>query len=225
MGSKFSHIKPKLLDWLQNHDDRWSFIIIYVGAAILLSLYAGLFWVMMLMLCHLLLEYFRHYYDDDVSSPFLHALWHTKLDIGLLFFALAITLYADTVMAALGLGQSARAAQAARGLQMAARFGVIESALRTFLLTADDMLRLVRAIWKTSQKRKGVQKPVVAKTEDTQEIDQRPPWLKPKIGDYCSLGFGILCATLILLTPILTDKSALDALYTLQHELSPFKAE
>ena len=220
MGHKFSQIKPRLIDWLQNHDERWSFIITYVGLAILLSLYAGLFWVMMLMLCHLGLEYIRHR-SIQAPLPFLHALWHTKLDIGLLFFALAITLYSDTVMAALGLGQSARAAQAARGLQMAARFGVIESALRTFLLTADDLFRLTRALWKTSKKRKGIQKPLEAMNEE--EKDEIRPWLSPKIGDYVSLGFGVICVGLIFAAPLLMGTSVMQAMAILQDDLTPFK--
>ncbi len=219
MGQKFSHIKPKLLDWLQNHDDRWSFIIIYVGLAILLSLYAGLFWVMMLMLCHLGLEFVRHK-TIQAPRPVIHALWNTKLDIGLLFFAFVITLYSDAVMAALGLGQSARAAQAARGLQLAARFGVIESALRTFLLTADDLFRLTRALWKTTKKKKGVLKP---KTDEKDEKENNLyPWRTPKIGDYVSLFFGILCIGFIALSPLLTDQTFSDVINSIQEDLSPF---
>ncbi len=219
MKQKLSQLKPGLLEWLKDHDERWSFIILYVGAAILLSLYAGLFWVVMLMLVHLLIELARHAHMD-FPVPFLHALWHTKLDIGLIFFALVIVVYSDSVMAALGLGQSARAAQASRGLQMASRFGVIESAFRTFLLTADDLFRISRVAWKTHKKNRGVKKPV---SKHEEEPDHAPyPWKSCKLGDYVSLTFGGFCFVLLLLSPVLTGKPLSELLKHLASELSPF---
>lgn len=140
--------------WIDEHDERWSFILFYVGAAILLSIYATLFWVTLLMLCHYGLEIWRHYVIK-AAHPILHALWEVKLDVALILFAFVITLYSDMVMAALGIGQAARAGQAVRGAQMLTRFAVIERALRIFFLTVDDITRVLLIGWRVIRGKNG----------------------------------------------------------------------
>jgi hypothetical protein len=139
------------LHWVRDHDDRLSFVLLYIGGAIALSVWLNLFWVAMLMLGHFALEIFRGHLLK-AERPIFHALWEVKLDIGLLLFALVVALYADHVLALLGLGQAARAGQAARGLQAVAKFGIVERALRILVLTMDDIARLVQAVIKFRKK-------------------------------------------------------------------------
>lgn len=213
----------KLRNWVHEHDDRWSFIILYVGGSIFLSLYMNLFWVAMLMLSHLGLEIWRHRLLA-LKNPVVHALWHVKLDISLLLFAFVIVLYSDAIVAALGMGQTVRAAQAVRGAQMATRFGIIQRSLRVFLMTADDLARFTRAVLRVAKNGKAGQLPematVVAEDRDAQH-ESETPWRKLTAGDWGSLGFGMACLSLIVVTPFITSNTATDTLELILTQLHP----
>ncbi len=221
---------PKSINhWIEHHDERWSFILLYVGGAIALSVYTNLFWVVLLMLGHFGLEVWRHVIIK-VNKPVIHALWHVKLDIALVFFALVVALYADMVMAALGLGQAARAGQAVRGAQMLTRFAIIERGLRIFFLTVDDLARVAHIIWKTFGKRGQSVAVTEAAMEDAREkIRQEEPmpvhgiwpWQSFSKGDIFSLGFGSLCLLLIIMAPAITGHGVSETLAVLLDELRP----
>lgn len=200
------------LDWIREHDDRLSFVVLYIGGAIALSIWLNLFWVIMLMLVHFGLEIVRGHLLG-AKRPLAHALWEVKLDIALVLFALVVALYSDFVLGLLGLGQAARAGQAARGLQAAARFGVIERTLRVIVLTSDDVLRLVQAAFRLRGRSSG--KPAVqtaaAASEDT----------GVGAGDVVSLAFGTLCLLLILLAPRIMGSPPDAIAGQLLYEISP----
>lgn len=211
--------------WVKDHDERWSFIFVYVGAAIILSIYANLFWVVLLMLGHYGLEVWRHYVIE-VKKPLLTALWHVKLDIALVLFALVIALYAELVMAALGLGQAARAGQAVRGAQMLTRFAIIERGLRIFFLTIDDIARIGMIVWKVMKGKNGKTKQDMddARLKLKEEEDRIHPQDKDgklSKGDIFSLSFGSLCLTLILAAPWATGLGAYETALKIISELSP----
>ena len=204
--------------WIREHDDRLSFVVLYISGAIALSIVLNLFWVMMLMFGHFLLEILRGYLLK-VRQPILHALWEVKLDIGLVLFALVVVLYAEHVLALLGLGQAARAGQAVRGLEAAARFGVVERALRIAVLTMDDMARLAQAVVKFGMKGKeSSPPPPVPQMPSIENSGQRG---SVGLGDVFSLSFAGLCLTLILLTPSLTGTPTADVAPKILQELSP----
>jgi hypothetical protein len=141
-----------------------------------------------------------------------------KLDIGLLLFALVVALYADHVVALLGLGQAARAGQAARGLQVAAKFGIVERALRVIVLTMDDVARLVQAVIKFQ--RKDAEPAAVPSHADAHAVTEPS---SPATGDILSLAFVALCLMLILLAPPLTGASGADVGSKIVYELSPYR--
>lgn len=207
----------RALEWIREHDDRLSFVVLYIGGAIALSIWLNLFWVIMLMLGHFALEIVRGYLLD-ARRPLAHALWEVKLDIALVLFALVVALYSEFVLGILGLGQAARAGQAARGLQAAARFGVIERTLRIVVLTSDDVLRLVQAAFRLRGK-SAAAKPAPAAVEVAAMVPDEEPAIGA--GDIASLAFGALCLLLLLLAPQITD-AAPDAVATqLLYEISP----
>lgn len=211
--------------WVKDHDERWSFILVYVGAAIILSVYANLFWVVLLMLGHYGLEVWRHYVIE-VKKPLLTALWHVKLDIALVLFALVIALYAELVMAALGLGQAARAGQAVRGAQMLTRFAIIERGLRIFFLTIDDIARIGLIVWKVMKGKNGESKRDMedARAQLQEEEERIHPEAKSgKLtkGDIFSLTFGTLCLALILAAPWITGLGVYETALKIITELSP----
>lgn len=170
-----------------------------------LSIFAGLFWVVLLMLAHFALELLRH--SSLQNRPLIaHALWHTKLDIGLVLMALAICLYADTVFGVLGLGQ------AARGARVVSRFAALKNSLRGVLLTVDDLGLFLKALFKTGKKVPAPDLAMVPKsdpaqapsTQCKQTLPQLPPWNCPRAGDWVSLSFAVLCLSALLLAPVLT---------------------
>ena len=207
--------------WLDDHDERWTFMLLYIGGSVLLSIFANLFWVAMMVVTHFMLELFRH----RTLKPGLalcHALWHLKLDIALIFFAMVLSLYGDMIFAALGLGQAARAAHAMRGMQMATRVAVLERGIRVFLLTLDDMARVTRAVLKIAAgKKNAVTAPANFSREDftqgrdtgngpfsgpafcEEEAESATPWREPGGGDIFALCFGALCLLLVLGAPVL----------------------
>lgn len=223
-------MNQKIRNWVDEHDDRWSFIIFYVGLSVLLSIFMNLFWVALLMLAHLALETVRHIMLA-MDRPFLRALWCVKLDIALVLLALIIALYSDTVMAALGLGYTARAAQAARSSQLIARFAVVERSLRVVMMTMDDATRLAGAIFRAvSGRRQTVAEAVTSSASPTpRDRDDpailatrgAPPWKNPGRGDWLSLGFGTLCLVLIFTTPIFTSYNYQETLQAIATQFTP----
>ncbi|NCO03221.1 MAG: hypothetical protein GW903_03420 [Alphaproteobacteria bacterium] len=214
--------------WVKDHDERMSFILVYVGAAIVLSVYANLFWVALLMIGHYGLEVWRHYVIE-AKRPLLTALWHVKLDIALVLFALVIALYADLVMAALGLGQAARAGQAVRGAQMLTRFAIIERGLRIFFLTIDDIARIGMIVWKVmkgknskiSKTKRDMDNARLKLKEEEERIHPQADSGKLSKGDIFSLSFGTLCLALIFSAPWITGLGVNETAITLINELKP----
>lgn len=201
--------------WIEDHDDRLSFVILYIGGAVALSILLNLFSVIVLMLAHFALEIVRGHLLG-AKRPLAHALWEVKLDIALVLFALVVALYADHVLALLGLGQAARAGQAARGLQAAARFGIIERTLRIVVLTADDAFRLVQAALKLRSRSAATAAPAPLATAPATSGGTGLG-----TGDIVSLAFGAVCLALILLAPDIIGTTPDAVASQVLHEVSP----
>lgn len=201
--------------WIEDHDDRLSFVILYIGGAVALSILLNLFWVIVLMLAHFALEIVRGHLLG-AKRPLAHALWEVKLDIALVLFALVVALYADHVLALLGLGQAARAGQATRGLQAAARFGIIERTLRIVVLTADDAFRLVQAALKLRSRSAATAAPAPLATAPATSGGTGLG-----TGDIVSLAFGAVCLALILLAPDIIGTTPDAVASQILHEVSP----
>ncbi len=213
-------------NWIREHDDRWSFVFLYVGGAVALSIFMNLFWVMMLMAGNFLLKIYRNYL---VGKPaiLLTSLWQVKLDIALILFAFVIGVYSEHVFAALGLSQAARAGQAVRGLQMATRFGIIERGMKVFLMTVDDQARIVNAIVKARKKKQAGGEACIeaAAIPEPQPESGEPdyPWrARWGKGDIFTFTFGGTCATLLLLAPSLTGRETGAVIQALLAQISPF---
>lgn len=207
-------------DWIINHDDRWSFVILYVGGAVLLSVFMSLFWVILLMAGNFALKVYRNYLAAK-PMPLLTSLWQVKLDIGLIFFALVIGLYSDHIFGALGLSQAARAGQAVRSLQMVTRFGIIERGLKIFFLTIDDQARLVNAVVKARKKKKlVVDVPPEALPEPESSLPSYP-WKFRGKGDIFSLSFGLVCIALLVFAPVILGKPAAETAQHILWQLKP----
>jgi signal transduction histidine kinase len=136
-----------LRDWVRDHDERWSFVVLYLGLAVGLSVFVSLFWLLVVGALHFALECGRQAHFREGRLEVLgHALWEVKLDIGLVMLALTLVLYIDVVLGLLGLQSAARAAAVTRaGARLGTRAAAWERTIRTFLITVDEMARIAYA--------------------------------------------------------------------------------
>ncbi len=134
-------------DWVREHDERWSFVVLYLGLAVGLSVFVSLFWLLVVAGLHFALECGRQaHYRGSTLEIGAHALWEIKLDVGLVLLALTLVLYIDVVLGLLGLQSAARAAAVTRaGARIGTRAAAWERNIRTFLLTVDEMARVAYA--------------------------------------------------------------------------------
>jgi hypothetical protein len=130
--------------WVAEHDERWTFVLLYIGLAVLLSVFVSLFWLVVVAAAHFLLECMRQSQRLSGARDVLSgALWEIKLDVGLVLMALILALYVDVVFGLLGLHSAARAGAVARvGLRVGSRAAAWERNIRTALIVVDDALRL-----------------------------------------------------------------------------------
>ncbi len=218
-------MKNSFKQWIMDHDERWSFIFLYVGAAILLSIYLNLFWVTMLLAANFLLKVYRNNLIS-LTNPVVSALWQIKLDVSLILFSLAVAIYAEHIFAALGLGQAARAGVAVRSIRFATRFGVLERGMKVFLMTVDDLARLLRVVARISGNGNGDSNAAVQSGEPAVIVageDRSSPWLAAGKGDWFSLAFGLFCLALIMSDPLITGSALPETIAHVVHELSPHR--
>jgi len=136
----------RLRDWIVNHDDSWIFIILYVGLAVVLSLWISLFWLVVVVAGHFVLEWIRQRHLRE-TGVLAEVFWELKLDIALILFSLVLTLYLEVVFGILGLKAAGRAVTIARaGARGGSRFAAWERTLRGLLLSADDAAQIARAL-------------------------------------------------------------------------------
>jgi hypothetical protein len=137
--------RDSIRDFIANHDDRWLFVILYIGLAVVLSIALSLFWLVAVAGLHFALEFLRQgAYRTQTLDIATHALWEIKLDIALVLLALAMSLYMDVVVGLLGLQSAARATAASRLGMRAARFAAWQRNLRAMVLLADDIARVIQ---------------------------------------------------------------------------------
>jgi hypothetical protein len=204
--------------WIEEHDHSWLFVGVYLGLAVILSVFVSLFWLAFMAGAHLLLECIRHYRPGWGARDILtHSLWEVKLDFALVLLALALVLYVDVVLGVLGIQSAARAAAVTRaGAKTVTRMAAWERYLRGFLVTIDEIVRISRA---AVLLRRG--RPVrVAAAEERGPVH---PWSREwGLGDRISLGMIAICILLIVATPLLTPYDWSWTMGTLLYELQPF---
>jgi hypothetical protein len=134
--------------WIMTYDDRWLFIVPYIGLAVLLSIVTGLFWLVAVVAAHFALELLRQHYIARLTQTrpgpiglLLRVLWELRLDIALIAFALVLALYMELTLGLVGLGSATRA-----GMMAGARFAVIQRLLRVILLSLDDLAQFARVL-------------------------------------------------------------------------------
>jgi len=218
-----------LRQWILEHDERWLFILAYVGLAVVLSLWISLFWLAAVVAGHGALEWVRQsHFDPDPRGIAARVLWELRLDLALILFALALAAYLELVLGLAGLGSAAKAASAG------ARAGAWARGVRGALLSLDDAAQIVRGVSLRRRAREGcVPEPPAADLPSRALARTGPgeggaplplnPWRSrwPR-SSRITVAFGGTCALLLVLAPLLTthDYPSLGAL--LCAELHPW---
>jgi hypothetical protein len=221
--------------WIVDHDESKLFLGLYVGLAVVLSIWISLFWLLAVVAVHfgfeLIRQSHRHAGTDRVV---IEALWELKLDVALILFALMLTLYMDLVLGVAGLSGAARMGAASRA---AARFAGWERTLRGLLLSVDDAAQVVRA---TTVRRRGLSSAAAAGSAEAGSAETGAAeaageqqaartsrsrwggWAEPySTGTWIALGLAAVCTALIVAAPWLTPHTAASALQALAAELRP----
>ena len=142
--SRATSAGPGLRAWVRDHDEKWLFVVLYLGLSVGLSIFVSLFWLVVVVGLHFILECVRQVHPwRDRTEVVLHALWEVKLDVGLVILAFTLVLYIDVVLGLLGVQAAARAAGTT--VRIGVRAAAWERNLRTFLLTVDEMARIGHA--------------------------------------------------------------------------------
>jgi hypothetical protein len=223
-------------DWVRQHDERWSFVVLYLGLAVGLSVFVSLFWLVVVAALHFALECGRQAHQREGRVEIVsQALWEIKLDIGLVLLALTLVLYIDVVLGLLGIQSAARAAAVTRaGTRLGSRAAAWERNIRTFLLTIDEMARLAYAAVMVRKGERGVGKArgetraprpdlpaPVKRPVTTPSAGWRGDWgLADRIG-LLLVAAGLL---LMLIAPFLTPHDWDTAATAILAELSPFRS-
>jgi hypothetical protein len=209
-------------EWVINHDESWLFVGLYVGLAVVLSIWISLFWLVAVVAIHFGFEWVRQRHLREGLRPrLLETLWEVKLDIALVVFALALSLYMEVILGIVGLHAASRAGAAT--LRGGARFAAWEQAIRGFFLSVDDAAQVARAL--------------ATKNSEDQELSEEASnvlitpvswwgswaadWGK---GDWIAVGMIVVCIVMMLLATSLTSHTWNTVAVTLLEELHPYPA-
>jgi hypothetical protein len=211
-GSAASVAAP-IGQWCSEHDERNSFVFIYITASVVLSLMAGLFWLVMLVGVHFGLELYRNRRLAP-RTRLAHATFGIKLDVTLVLLALALSLYMDLLFAVLGLRALPRAGAAVG--RLGGRLPSVRRVIRAALLLTDEVVR-VGAYFAAAR---GIS---TAAPSEARVRRSGSPWTEHwSLGTRLVIGLGACALFLLLAGPWLSGNGVDGTLAILVHELSPF---
>ena len=194
--------------WLLEHDHRVSFTVLYISLALVLSMAISMFWLVAVVAAHGLIEYWTLGKRGPADYRLGRTLWHLKLDIALVLAALWLGLYIDLLFGIAGLGAAART-----GAQVSARVVAWQRTIRGVLLSVDEAALAAKAALGS--------KP--AATDLARRRQEPLPWRRPwSWGDHLTVVSSVVFFVMILLTPVLTDHSTVEALRLLAEDLHPW---
>jgi hypothetical protein len=238
-----------LRDFIAHHDDRWLFVAVYIGLAVVLSIALGLFWLVAVAGLHFALEVMRQAQHRSGTPDIVsHALWEIKLDIALVLLALAMALYMEVVLGILGLQSAARAGAASRAGMRLTRLAAWERNIRAIVLLADDVARVIQIGVTRVLRRPPPQQhatltlavrqdgslqttavgpaavvPPQAPGEERSRPQAPSSWRDPwSAGDYFTITLLVASIAIIVFAPKLTDYSWSGATLALLEQLHPF---
>ena len=219
-------MKRKLYRYVLTHDQRWSFIIAYVVLAVTLAIVLNLFWLAVVVAGHGVFEWVKQgaVVQDRIAKGF-RVLWELKFDVGLVVFGLALEAYIGVILGIAGLGTTARA-----GVEAGSRAAMWQSVLRGTLLSVDDAAQVVRMAGGKDEGTDGTLDLLEGPEAETKYPLEGPtdlegrlgPWVGDyALGDWLSIGFGVVCLLLIVVAPYLTPHDWSSLMTALADEMHP----
>jgi hypothetical protein len=226
--------------WVVHHDEKRLFVVLYIGLALVLSIWISLFWLAAVVAVHFIFELVRQASLERRGPVMLaEVFWELKLDIALVLFALVLSLYMEIALGAVSAGLAGRLAILARGGRLArlvqagakagSRFAGWQRALRGVLLSLDDAAQVLRAL---ARGRGGAAAAAGAGPEpaatEVVEIESFSAgrwgswggsWSR---GDVLATGLMLVCLGLIIAAPYITEHTWASTLTTMAKELRPF---
>jgi hypothetical protein len=200
--------------WCAEHDERNSFVFTYITLSVLLSVMAGLFWLVLLVGVHFALELYRNRTLSQ-RSRLAHATFGIRLDVTLVLLALALSLYMDLLFAALGLRALPRAGTAVG--RMSGRLPSLRRIIRAAVMVTDEVVRVAAYF--------AAARGIGGQASAPGSLVWRPhsPWTERwTIGTRFIIGLGAVSLILLLASPWLSGNGMEGTLAILRHELSPF---
>lgn len=204
---------PRWRAWIIAHDDSWLFVISYVTAAVVLSIWISLFWLVVVVGVHGVFEWVRQQHHDPRWPGVAQRMaWELKLDVALVLLGLAMAVYMEVALGVAGLGPASRLG--VQGGARAARAAVWTRIFRGFVLSVDDVVQVGRAFGNS-----GDQESAGSAAAETRN-DR--PWRHWGVGDHLAIWLGLACLALILLAPVLMADQTYPLVWeTLLEELHP----
>jgi hypothetical protein len=199
--------------WCAEHDERNSFIFPYIALSVLLSVMAGLFWLVLLVGVHFGLELYRNR-NLELRSRLAHATFGVKLDMTLILLALALTLYMDLLFAALGLRALPRAGAAVG--RLSGRLDSLRRIVRAALMLTDEAVRVTAYF--------AAARGITGQAGEAAPV-WRPhsPWTERwSLGTRIVMGLGAVALLLLLAAPWLSGYGLNGTFAVIIHEFSPF---
>lgn len=199
--------------WIIEHDDRWLWTILYIGSAVVLSIWISLFWLVVVVGVHGVIEWFRQrHFDQRIPGVAARVAWELKLDVALVLFALVVAVYIEVILGVAGLAGAARV-----GAQAAARGGAWAKAIRGVLLSIDDAAQLARAVGRGGR---GVD------LTGEPHLEGNARWggwtRRWGLGGWISIGLAMISLALLIIAPLLTDRDGAGVIRLLLEELHPW---
>jgi hypothetical protein len=221
----------RALQWVVDHDEKIVFTLAYVTLAVVLSVWISLFWLLVVVGVHFLLELVRQrHLHARPGTVLLEAAWELRLDVALVLLALVVALYMELILGVAGLQGVARAGQASR---VVARFSGWERTIRGIMLSVDDAFHLVRFAGRRRGGAPAAPAPEAAPGSAPRVGEWSAPsapavgrwgsWSGPwSTGAWLTLVLAGVSALLIVLSPALTGHGTGGVIQILSSELRPF---
>lgn len=232
--------------WIINHDQSRAFNVLYISLAVILSVFVSLFWLVLIVGIHFVLEVIRqHHHCSGCTKKVLgRSFWQLKLDFSFVAFSFVADAYMGILLGMAGLGNISRL----RGFEQAdissgARLGGYERAVRGVVLSSDDIARTTSAAIGHRDNIKDDERNGASEDDRAKENyvptpalpDSGQPLVQPGLAstdadlqvrwsrrDYGTVAFGITCIVLLFLTPWLIGMTYGELLQIIIQDLRPF---
>jgi hypothetical protein len=150
------------------------------------------------------------------------ALWEVKLDVGLVVFALALSVYLPYIFGVLGLSSAGRAAAGAQAVsRTGSRMGRLQKAVQMIAITLDDVLFLGRGFIGGKSA-----KDTAEAIMDPSYKRERTSWTQPwSLTSWGSVFFVALSIVALIGAPAITDETLSSSMTLILAEMEPFPCD